>query len=77
MTTTPELIEQLARDATPVKRLASPLQRACLFLAGVVALVGAVILVRGIAPGALERFSETRVLLETAATALTSRHCTR
>jgi hypothetical protein len=71
VTTTPELIEQLARDATPVKRLASPLQRACLFLAGVVALVGAVILVRGIAPGALERFSETRVLLETAATALT------
>ena len=71
MTTTPELIERLARDAVPVKRLESPARRTCLFLAGVVVLVAALILIRGIAPGSLERLSETRVALETAATALT------
>ena len=71
MTTTPELIERLARDAVPVKRLGSPLRRASLFVAGVIALVGALVLVRGIAPGSLERFSETRVVLETIATAAT------
>ena len=71
MTSTPDLIDQLVRGAAPVKRLGSPLRRACLFVAGVMALVGALVLVRGIAPGALERFSEMRVVLETAATALT------
>ena len=71
MTSTPDLIDQLAREAAPVKRLASPLRRTCLFLAGVAALVGALILIRGVAPGSLERLSETRVALETAATALT------
>ena len=71
MTTTPELIERLAREAVPVKRLESPARRTCLFLAGVVVLVAALILIRGIAPGSLERLSETRVALETAATALT------
>jgi hypothetical protein len=71
VTTTPDLIEQLARDAAPVKRLPSPLQRACVFLAGVVACVGALVLVRGVAPDALARLSEPRVALETAATVLT------
>ena len=71
MTTTPDLIDQLARDAGPVKRLPSPLWRACLFLAGVAAALAAFVLVRGVAPGSLERLSDARVALETAATALT------
>lgn len=71
MTSTPELIDQLARDAMPIKRLASPLRRTCLFLAGVIAFVGMLVLVRGVAPGSLARFSDTRVALETMATALT------
>ena len=71
MTSTPDLIDQLAREAAPVKRLASPLRRASLFVAGLIALVGALVLVRGVAPGSLERFSDMRVMLETIATALT------
>ena len=71
MTTTPDLIEQLARDAAPVKRLASPVRRALLFLAGGAAVLVAIILIGGIAPGSLQRLSETRVVLETAATTLT------
>jgi hypothetical protein len=71
VTSTPDLIDQLARGAAPVKRLGSPLRRACLFVVPVIGLVGALVLFRGIAAGSLERLSEMRVLLETAATAAT------
>jgi hypothetical protein len=71
MITTPELIEVLAADAKPVRRLRPPLARAGLWLGGFVAIVGAVTWVTGTWPVMIERLSLTRFAVEMAATFLT------
>jgi hypothetical protein len=69
--TTPELIEVLAADAKPVRRLRPPLARAGLWLGGFVAIVAAVTWVTGTWPVMIERLSLTRFAVEMAATFLT------
>jgi len=69
--TTPELIEVLAADAKPVRRLRPPLARAGLWLSGFVAIVAAVTWATGSWPLMIERLSLTRFAVEMAATVLT------
>jgi hypothetical protein len=69
--TTPELIEALAADAEPVRRLAPPLARAGLWLAGFLLLVGVVTWATGAWPLMLQRLQATRFALEMSATFLT------
>jgi hypothetical protein len=69
--TTPELIEALAADAKPVRRLRPPLARAGLWLGGFVAIVVAVTWATGSWPLMLERLRLTRFAVEMSATFLT------
>lgn len=71
MITTPQLIEVLAADAKPVRRLRPPLARAGLWLGGFVAIVATVTWVTGTWPVMIERLSLTRFAVEMAATFLT------
>jgi len=69
--TTPELIEVLAADAKPVRRLRPPLARAGFWLSGFVAIVAAVTWATGSWPLMIERLSQTRFAVEMFATVLT------
>jgi hypothetical protein len=69
--TTPELIESLAADAKPVRRLAPPLTRAGLWLTGFLLLVALVTWATGAWPLMLQRLQATRFALEMSATFLT------
>jgi hypothetical protein len=71
VTSTPELIDLLARDAAPVRRLASPLHRGFLFLAAIVGIVLAATLVLGAWPVMLTRLQDSRFAVEMIATVLT------
>lgn len=71
MITTPELIEALAADAKPVRRLAPPLTRAGLWLTGFLLLVGVVTWATSAWPLMLQRVQMTRFALEMSATFLT------
>ncbi|HYK78651.1 MAG TPA: NrsF family protein [Micropepsaceae bacterium] len=71
MITTPELIDALAADAKPVRRLRPPLARAGLWLGGFVAIVAAVTWATGSWPLMIERLRLTRFAVEMSATFLT------
>ena len=71
MIATPELIDVLAADAKPVRRLRPPLARAGLWLGAFVAIVAAVTWATGSWPLMIERLSLTRFAVEMAATFLT------
>jgi hypothetical protein len=69
--TTPQLIDVLAADAKPVRRLRPPLARAGLWLGVFVAIVAAVTWATGTWPLMMERLRLTRFAVEMAATFLT------
>jgi hypothetical protein len=69
--TTPQLIDSLAADAKPVRRLRPPLVRAAIWLGAFVGIVAAVTWTTGSWPLMLERLRLTRFALEMAATLLT------
>lgn len=71
MTTTSDLIDSLARDAGPVRRLQSPLRRGFLFLTAVVGIVIVATLVTNTWPGMISRLQDGRFAIEMIATALT------
>ncbi len=71
MITTPELIDVLAADAKPVRRLRPPLARAGLWLGGFLAIVAAVAWTTGSWPLMIERLQLTRFAIEMSATLLT------
>jgi hypothetical protein len=68
---TDELIAQLSASAAPVKRLAPPMRRACLWLAVVAALAAVPIALRCNLPVFAERASDPRMALELFATLAT------
>ena len=71
MTTTQDLIESLAADVKPVRRLRPPLARAVAWLAAFMAVVGVVTLVTGAWPAMIARLENTRFAIEMAATFIT------
>ena len=71
MITTPQLIDVLAADAKPVRRLQPPLARAALWLGAFVAIVAAVTWATGTWPPMMERLRVTRFAVEMTATLLT------
>lgn len=71
MTETGDLIELLAADAKPVRRLRPPLVRAGAWLAAFVAVLGAVTLATGAWPAMIERLKDPRFAIEMVATFLT------
>lgn len=71
MTTTPDLIDTLARDGSPVRRLQSPVRRAGLFLAGAIGALLIVTLITHAWPGMISRLQDGRFAVEMIATALT------
>ena len=71
MITTPQLIDVLAANAQPVRRLRPPLMRVGLWLGAFVAVVAAVTWATGSWPPMLERLRVTRFALELSATFLT------
>ena len=71
MTTTSDLIDSLARNAGPVRRLRSPLRRGFLFLAAVIGVVLLATLVTDTWPAMIVRLQDGRFAIEMIATALT------
>ena len=71
MTTTQDLIESLAADVKPVRRLRPPLARAIVWLAVFVTVVGVVTLVTGAWPAMIARLENARFAIEMAATFFT------
>ena len=71
MTTTRDLIDSLARDAGPVRRLQSPLRRGFLFLVAIIGIVLAATLITNAWPGMILRLHDSRFAVEMIATALT------
>lgn len=71
MRTTSDLIETLAADAKPIRRLRPPLLRAALWLAGFLALAGIITLASGAWPKMILRLHDVRFAVEMAATLLT------
>lgn len=71
MITTPQLIEALAANTQPVRRLRPPLVRAGLWLGAFVVIVAAVTWATGAWPLMIERLRLTRFALEMSATFLT------
>jgi hypothetical protein len=71
VTTTPDLIDRLAREASPVRRLAPPLRRAALFLAGFAVILLAATVSRHAWPDMIRRLQDVRFAVEMGATALT------
>jgi hypothetical protein len=71
MITTPQLIEALAADAKPVRRLRPPLARAGAWLAALIAVVGLVTWATGAWPPMIERLQAGRFAVEMTATFLT------
>jgi hypothetical protein len=71
VTTTHNLIDSLARDAGPVRRLQSPLRRAFLFLAAVIGMALAATLIMKAWPSMFLRLQDDRFAIEMVATALT------
>jgi hypothetical protein len=69
--TTPQLIDVLAADAKPVRRLRPPIARAGLWLGVFVAIVAAVTWATGTWPLMMERLRLTRFAVEMTATFLT------
>jgi len=69
--TTPALIESLAADTKPIRRLAPPLVRAGLWLAAFLLLVGLATWLTGAWPLMLQRLQATRFAIEMSATFLT------
>ena len=72
MTTTQDLIESLAADARPVRRLRPPLARATAWLAAFVAVVGVVTFVTGAWPAMIARLEIMRFAVEMTATFVTA-----
>ena len=71
MITTPELVDVLAADVKPVRRLRPPLARAGLWLGVFVLIVAAVTWATGTWPLMLQRLSLTRLAVEMTGTLLT------
>ena len=71
MTTTQNLIESLAADAKPIRRLRPPLARAAAWLAAFFAVIGLVTLVTGAWPAMLAKLENPRFAVEMAATLVT------
>ena len=71
MTKTQDLIELLAADAKPIRRLRPPLARAMTWLVTFVVVVGVVILVTGAWPALMARLENTRFAVEMVATFVT------
>jgi hypothetical protein len=71
MITTPQLIDVLAADAKPVRRLRAPLARAGLWLGAFVTIVAAVTWATGAWPLMMERLRLTRFAVEMTATFVT------
>jgi hypothetical protein len=71
LTETQDLIEALAADAKPVRRLRPPLARAAGWLAAFVAVIGAVTLATGAWPAMIERLRDPRFAIEMIATFVT------
>jgi hypothetical protein len=71
VTTTRDLIDSLARDASPVRRLQSPLRRGFLFLAVIIGIVLAATLITNTWPGMFLRLNDNRFAIEIIATTLT------
>jgi hypothetical protein len=69
--TTEALIQSLAADAKPVRRLRPPLVRAGLWLSGLAVVVSAAIWATGDWMGMIARLAETRFALEMVATLIT------
>lgn len=69
---TEDLIKSIARSSEPVTRLRHPIARALLWFMGALAYAAIVAALLGLRPDVFERLSETRFLVEIAATALTS-----
>jgi hypothetical protein len=72
VTTTQDLIESLAADAKPVRRLRPPLARATAWLAAFVAVVGFVAFVTGAWPAMIARLENMRFAVEMTATFVTA-----
>ncbi|MFO1027023.1 MAG: NrsF family protein [Acetobacteraceae bacterium] len=72
MTKTDDLIETLAAQARPVRRLPSPWVRLCLWLLAALAVVGALALWHGARPGLGTLLAQPRFALGVAASALTA-----
>jgi hypothetical protein len=71
LTTTEQLIETLAADAKPVRRLRPPLARGAAWLVGFVTVVGIVTVVTGAWPGMMARLQDPRFAVEMVATFVT------
>jgi hypothetical protein len=71
MTDTDALIAQLAAQAEPVKRLASPLRRTLLWVLLAIATVGVIVAVHGLRPGWLHELAVTSAAIEWIASVLT------
>jgi hypothetical protein len=71
LTTTQNLIESLAADAKPIRRLRPPLARAAAWLAAFIAVIGIVTLVTGAWPAMLAKLENPRFAVEMAATLVT------
>lgn len=71
MSTTPQLIESLSQSLLPVRRSRPPLQRACFWLGGVLAVIAVVVFAAGVWPLMVERLAVARFAIEEAATLAT------
>ena len=71
MTTTQDLIESLAANAKPVRRLRPPLARATAWLVAFVAVVTVATVATGAWPAMIARLEDTRFAVEMAATFVT------
>jgi hypothetical protein len=69
---TEDLIEVLAADANPVRPLASPMVRLCVWLAISSSYVAVIVLVMGLRPDIQSRLADRRFVVEVGATFLTS-----
>jgi hypothetical protein len=72
VTTTQDLIESLAADAKPVRRLRPPVARATAWLAAFAAVVGVVTFATGAWPAMIVRLEDMRFAVEMAATFVTA-----
>src|SRR5258705_43925 len=68
---TEQLVEKLASDGSPVRRLAPPLLRATIWLAGFAVVATAAVWLLGAIPGMAGRLSDPRFALEMVGTLLT------
>jgi hypothetical protein len=71
VSTTPELIESLSQSLLPVRPARPPLQRACFWLAGVLAVIAILAFATGVWPLMAARLAVSRFAVEEAATLAT------